>query len=61
MRKKGKWKQKGGLWNTEAADKMGSGRIPYPKACARWGDGKHGGKKNKTLRSHRQTQLHEDL
>src|SRR5208282_148413 len=34
MRKKGKWKQKGGLWNTEAADKMGSGRIPYPKACA---------------------------
>ncbi len=44
MRKKGKWKQKGGLWNTEAADKMGSGRIPYPKAC---------GKKNKTLRSHR--------
>ena len=33
--------------------RMGSGRIPYPKACARWGDGKHGGKKNKTLRSHR--------
>jgi hypothetical protein len=51
---KRKWKQKGGLWNTEAADKMGSGYIPYPKACARMGDGRHGGKKLKTLRAHRQ-------
>ena len=35
---KRKWKQKGGLWNTEAPDKMGSGYIPYPKACphGRW-------------------------
>jgi hypothetical protein len=33
---------------------MGSGYIPYPKACARMGDGKHGGKKLKTLRAHRQ-------
>ena len=60
MRKKSKWKQKGGLWNTEAADKMGSGRIPYPKACARWGDGKHGGKKLNNLRSHRPDQKNQD-
>jgi len=53
--KKSKWKQKGGLWNTEAAHKMGSGYIPYPSACHRMGDGKHGGKKLKTLRAHRKT------
>ena len=34
--KKSKWKQKGGLWNTEAAHKMGSGYIPYPKPAAAW-------------------------
>ena len=28
MRKKGKWKQKGGLWDTEAADKMGLSAAP---------------------------------
>ena len=53
--KKSKWKQKGGLRNTEAAHKMGSGYIPYPSACHRMGDGKHGGKKLKTLRAHRKT------